>query len=69
VATLRHIAREGRSHVVGITACIRAADLPEGLPGRHCSRGDVLRLIADCTPRAAVAFTRDDDASPGRQAL
>ncbi len=34
VPTLRHIAKEGRTYVVGVTACIRATDLPEDLPGR-----------------------------------
>jgi nitrilase len=34
VPTLRHIAREGRCYVIGVTACIRATDLPAGLPGR-----------------------------------
>src|SRR5215469_16695556 len=34
VPTLRHIAREGRTYVIGVTSCIRAADLPSDLPGR-----------------------------------
>ena len=34
VPTLRHIAKEGRIYVVGITSCIRATDVPAGLPGR-----------------------------------
>jgi nitrilase len=34
IPTLRHIAKEGRTYVVGVTACIRATDLPEDLPGR-----------------------------------
>ncbi|HLI38636.1 MAG TPA: carbon-nitrogen hydrolase family protein [Streptosporangiaceae bacterium] len=34
VPTLRHIAKEGRCYVIGVTACIRATDLPGGLPGR-----------------------------------
>jgi len=34
VPTLQHIAREGRCYVIGVTACIRAADLPDDLPGR-----------------------------------
>ena len=34
VPTLRHIAREGRCYVIGVTACIRATDLPDNLPGR-----------------------------------
>lgn len=34
VPTLRHIAREGRTYVIGVTSCLRAADLPADLPGR-----------------------------------
>jgi nitrilase len=34
VPTLRHIAREGRCYVIGVTACLRATDLPGDLPGR-----------------------------------
>jgi nitrilase len=34
VPTLRHIAKEGRTYVIGITACIRATDLPDTMPGR-----------------------------------
>jgi nitrilase len=34
VPTLRHIAREGRTYVIGVTSCISAADLPSDLPGR-----------------------------------
>ena len=34
VPTLRHIAKEGRTYVIGVTSCIRATDLPAGLPGR-----------------------------------
>jgi nitrilase len=34
VPTLRHIGKEGRTFVIGVTSCIRATDLPEDLPGR-----------------------------------
>ena len=34
VPTLQHIGKEGRTYVVGVTSCIRATDLPAGLPGR-----------------------------------
>ena len=34
VPTLRHIPKEGRTYVIGVTACIRPADLPGTLPGR-----------------------------------
>jgi nitrilase len=40
VPTLRHIAKEGRTYVIGITACLRAADLPASLPGRAELYGD-----------------------------
>ena len=33
VATLRHIAREGRVHVVGVAPCQRGSDVPEVLRG------------------------------------
>ena len=39
VPTLRHIAREGRCYVVGVTACIRGTDLPVDLPGRSALYG------------------------------
>jgi nitrilase len=32
VPALRHIAREGRTYVIGVTSCIRATDLPTGPP-------------------------------------
>jgi nitrilase len=40
VPTLRHIAREGRTYVIGVTSCIRATDLPADLPGRAELYGD-----------------------------
>lgn len=40
VPTLRHIAKEGRTYVVGITSCLRAGDLPADLPGRTALYGD-----------------------------
>ena len=35
VPTMQHIAKEGRTFVIGVTACQRAADLPADLPGRE----------------------------------
>jgi nitrilase len=35
VATMRHLAKEGRMYVVGVNSCIRATDLPPELPGRE----------------------------------
>jgi nitrilase len=40
IPTLRHIAKEGRTYVIGVTACIRATDLPAGLTGRAELYGD-----------------------------
>jgi nitrilase len=40
VPTMQHIAKEGRTYVIGITSCIRAADLPADLPGRAELYGD-----------------------------
>lgn len=34
VHSMRHIAKEGRCYVLGITSCLRASDVPEDLPGR-----------------------------------
>jgi nitrilase len=34
VATMRHIAREGRVYVVGVNTCMRASDVPLDTPGR-----------------------------------
>jgi nitrilase len=34
VPTMRHIAKEGRIHVIGVTFCLRASDVPTDLPGR-----------------------------------
>ncbi|CAN5187371.1 carbon-nitrogen hydrolase family protein [soil metagenome] len=33
VPTLRHIAKEGRVYVIGVTSCLRGSDVPRGLPG------------------------------------
>jgi len=34
VPSMRHIAKEGRCYVVGVTSCLRATDVPAGAPGR-----------------------------------
>ncbi|MBA3655164.1 MAG: carbon-nitrogen hydrolase family protein [Actinobacteria bacterium] len=39
VATLRHIAKEGRVYVIGINYCIRASDVPNDIPGRDAIYG------------------------------
>ncbi len=35
VATLRHIAREGRVYVIGVTTLLRGSDIPDGTIGRE----------------------------------
>jgi nitrilase len=34
VSSMRHIAKEGRCYVLGITSCLRGSDVPPGIPGR-----------------------------------
>jgi nitrilase len=34
VATLRHIAKEGRVFVIGVAPCLRGSDVPDDVPGR-----------------------------------
>jgi nitrilase len=34
VPTMRHIAKEGRMYVIGVTFCLRGSDVPDDLPGR-----------------------------------
>jgi nitrilase len=34
VASMRHIAKEGRCYVLGITSCLRGSDVPADFPGR-----------------------------------
>jgi nitrilase len=34
VASMQHIAKEGRMYVVGVNSCIRGADVPADIPGR-----------------------------------
>jgi nitrilase len=40
LANLRHIAREGRVHVVGVTTLLRGSDIPDDLPGRELWGGE-----------------------------
>jgi len=60
VPTLRHIAREGRTYVIGVTSCIRAADLPADLPGRAALYHD---------PAGGDGGDRDDWLSRGNSAI
>lgn len=34
VPSMRHIAKEGRCYVLGITSCLRGSDIPADIPGR-----------------------------------
>src|SRR3954452_15620389 len=34
VASMRHIAKEGRCYVLGVTPCMRGSDVPDDIPGR-----------------------------------
>jgi nitrilase len=34
VPTMRHIAKEDRMHVIGVTFCLRGSDVPADVPGR-----------------------------------
>jgi nitrilase len=38
--SMRHIAKEGRCYVLGITSCLRASDVPADVPGRDEIYGD-----------------------------
>lgn len=40
IATLRHIAREGRVFVIGTNSCLRGSDVPRALPGADELYGD-----------------------------
>jgi nitrilase len=40
VATLRHIAREGRVYVIGVSTLLRGSDVPQDLPGRDLWGGE-----------------------------
>jgi nitrilase len=39
-ASMRHIAKEGRCYILGITSCLRASDVPANIPGRDEIYGD-----------------------------
>ena len=58
VPTLRHIAREGRTYVIGVTSCIRAADLPADLPGRAACTAARTTGCPAATPRSSAPTGR-----------
>ena len=39
VSTLRHVAKEGRVFVVGVSPCLRGSDVPADIPGRDAVYG------------------------------
>jgi nitrilase len=39
VASLRHIAKEGRMYVIGINFCVKGSDVPSDIPGRDAVYG------------------------------
>jgi nitrilase len=39
ISSLRHIAKEGRTYVVGVTPVLRGSDVPAGIPGRDVLYG------------------------------
>lgn len=39
VASMRHIAKEGRCYVVGVNSCLRGSDVPDSIPGRDAIYG------------------------------
>jgi nitrilase len=45
-ATMQHIAKEGRTFVVGVNHCLNAAQLPDDLPGRAELYGDATDWLA-----------------------
>jgi nitrilase len=54
VATLRHIAKEGRVYVVGVTPVLRSSDVPEPL------RGDTYRAEDDWMSRGNTTIVAPD---------
>ncbi len=58
VPTLRHIAKEGRIFVIGITGCIRASDVPADIPGRS----DLYKNDDDWLSRGNSAIVGPDGA-------
>lgn len=54
VATLRHVAKEGRVFVIGTNSCIRGADVPSDLPGRATSTGETTTGSRGETPRSSA---------------
>jgi len=56
LATLRHIAKEGRVFVVGTNSFLRGSDVPEEIPGRDALYGG----DEDCLSRGGTAIVGPD---------
>ncbi len=56
VATLRHIAKEGRVFVISTNSCLRTSDIPADLPGRD----DVWRADEDWIARGNATIVGPD---------
>jgi nitrilase len=80
-STMQHIAKEGRVFVVGVNQCLRASQLPDGLPGRAelyggdedwLARGNTMivdaegHLLAGPLTEQAGIVTADIDANEAR---
>ena len=64
VATLRHIAREGRVHVIGCAACQHSRDVPAGMPER--ARCTPMPMTTGCARATRRSSRRTAACSPGR---
>jgi nitrilase len=69
VAAMQHIAVEGRTYVIGVNTCQRAADVPAGVPGRDelyatpddwMSRGRSVIVGPDGAVPAGPTIDRED---------
>ncbi len=69
VPTLRHIAKEGGCHVIGVTPLLRGSDVPDSIPGRDDIYGGDEDWLCGATPRSSVPVVRSwPDPSPAKKA-
>jgi nitrilase len=62
VATLRHVAREGRVFVIGVNQCVHVTDIPADVPGRDELWGEHADLL---TPGNTAIVGPDGDLIAG----
>ncbi len=62
VATLRHVAREGRVFVIGVNQCVHVSDIPADVPGREELWGEDADLL---TPGNTAIVGPDGDLIAG----